>query len=88
MILERTRRPSHVAGHVVLLTVCAVTLLFLVLVGTWLVPFQVTMIPNYVLVSRLGWLDKSGGAGRSASCQCVRDYFAAPVHEGLFLGAD
>jgi ABC-type glycerol-3-phosphate transport system permease component len=33
------------------------TLLFLVLVGTWLVPFQVTMIPNYVLLSRLGWLD-------------------------------
>jgi sn-glycerol 3-phosphate transport system permease protein len=24
---------------------------------TWLVPFQVTMIPNYVLVSNLGWLD-------------------------------
>jgi ABC-type glycerol-3-phosphate transport system permease component len=24
---------------------------------TWLVPFQVTMIPNYVLVSQLGWLD-------------------------------
>jgi sn-glycerol 3-phosphate transport system permease protein len=24
---------------------------------TWLVPFQVTMIPNYVLISQLGWLD-------------------------------
>lgn len=24
---------------------------------TWLVPFQVTMIPNYVLVASLGWLD-------------------------------
>ena len=24
---------------------------------TWLVPFQVTMIPNYVLISGLGWLD-------------------------------
>ena len=24
---------------------------------TWLVPFQVTMIPNYVLLSNLGWLD-------------------------------
>jgi ABC-type glycerol-3-phosphate transport system permease component len=33
------------------------TLLFLVFVGTWLVPFQATMIPNYVLLSRLGWLD-------------------------------
>ncbi len=24
---------------------------------TWLVPFQVTMIPNYVLISSFGWLD-------------------------------
>jgi len=33
------------------------TLLFLLFVGTWLVPFQVTMLPNYVFLSRLGWLD-------------------------------
>jgi len=32
-------------------------LLFLLFVGTWLVPLQVTMLPNYVLVARLGWLD-------------------------------
>ncbi len=32
-------------------------LLFLFFVGTWLIPLQVTMIPNYVLLSRLGWLD-------------------------------
>jgi ABC-type glycerol-3-phosphate transport system permease component len=31
--------------------------LFLLFVGTWLVPLQVTMLPNYVLVARLGWLD-------------------------------
>lgn len=31
--------------------------IFLLFVGTWLVPLQVTMIPNYVLVARLGWLD-------------------------------
>jgi ABC-type glycerol-3-phosphate transport system permease component len=34
------------------------TLLFLLFVGTWLVPFQVTMLPNYVFLSRLGWLDR------------------------------
>ena len=28
---------------------------------TWLVPQQVTMIPNYVLVSRLGWLNTLSG---------------------------
>lgn len=33
------------------------TALFLLFVGTWLVPFQVTMIPNYVILARLGWLD-------------------------------
>jgi ABC-type glycerol-3-phosphate transport system permease component len=32
-------------------------LLFLVFVGTWLIPFQVTMIPNYVFLARLGWLN-------------------------------
>jgi sn-glycerol 3-phosphate transport system permease protein len=32
-------------------------LIFLLFVGTWLVPLQVTMIPNYVLLARLGWLD-------------------------------
>jgi sn-glycerol 3-phosphate transport system permease protein len=31
--------------------------LFLLFVGTWLVPLQVTMIPNYVLLARLGWLN-------------------------------
>lgn len=32
-------------------------LLFLLFVATWLIPFQVTMIPNYVLLARLGWLN-------------------------------
>ncbi|MPY94282.1 MAG: ABC transporter permease subunit [Acidimicrobiia bacterium] len=31
--------------------------LFLLFVGTWLIPFQVTMIPNFVLLARLGWLN-------------------------------
>jgi ABC-type glycerol-3-phosphate transport system permease component len=31
--------------------------LFLVFVGTWLVPLQVTMLPNYVLLARLQWLN-------------------------------
>lgn len=36
-------------------------LLFTAFIATWLVPFQVTMIPNYVLLSRLGWLDSLTG---------------------------
>jgi len=32
-------------------------ILFLLFVGTWLVPLQVTMLPNYVLVAQLGWID-------------------------------
>lgn len=35
--------------------------LFLVFVATWLIPFQVTMLPNYVLLSNLGWLDTLAG---------------------------
>jgi sn-glycerol 3-phosphate transport system permease protein len=32
-------------------------LLSLLFVGTWLVPFQVVMIPNYVRLAQLGWLN-------------------------------
>ncbi|MFD5179413.1 carbohydrate ABC transporter permease [Nocardia sp. NPDC058379] len=35
--------------------------LFLLFIATWLVPFQVTMIPNYVLLSNLGWLNTLTG---------------------------
>ena len=31
--------------------------LFLLFIGTWLIPLQVIMIPNYVMLSRLGWLN-------------------------------
>lgn len=36
-------------------------LLFALFALTWLVPFQVTMIPNYVLVAQLGWLNSLAG---------------------------
>lgn len=36
-------------------------LLFALFTFTWLVPQQVTMIPNYVLVSQLGWLNALSG---------------------------
>lgn len=32
-------------------------IIFTLFVATWLVPFQVTMIPNYILLARLGWLN-------------------------------
>jgi len=32
-------------------------LIFILFVATWLVPFQVTMIPNYILLARLNWLN-------------------------------
>jgi len=35
--------------------------LFALFTFTWLVPQQVTMIPNYVLVSQLGWLNALAG---------------------------
>lgn len=35
--------------------------LYLLFVSSWLVPFQVTMIPNYVLVSQLGLLNTIAG---------------------------
>src|SRR3954453_19615223 len=49
--------------------------LFLLFVGTWLAPLQVTMLPNYIVLSGLGWLDSLPalvfphlGAAPSASC--------------------
>lgn len=36
-------------------------LLYLAFVGTWLVPFQVTMLPNYVLLHQLGLLNTLTG---------------------------
>lgn len=36
-------------------------LIFVALALTWLVPFQVTMIPNYVLLSDLKWLNSLQG---------------------------
>jgi len=35
--------------------------LFMLFIGSWLVPFQVTMIPNYVLISQLGLLNTVAG---------------------------
>ncbi len=35
--------------------------LYLLFVGSWLVPFQVTMIPNYLLVSQMGLLNTITG---------------------------
>lgn len=37
------------------------SILFLFFIGSWLVPFQVTMIPNYVLISQLGLLGTIAG---------------------------
>lgn len=37
------------------------SVLMFLFVGSWLVPFQVTMIPNYILVSQLGLLGTVGG---------------------------
>lgn len=36
-------------------------LLQLLVIGSWLVPFQVTILPNYVLLSRLGLLNSVAG---------------------------
>jgi ABC-type glycerol-3-phosphate transport system permease component len=36
-------------------------LLYLAFVGTWVVPFQVTMLPNYVLLLQLGLLNTLAG---------------------------
>ncbi|PPK64104.1 carbohydrate ABC transporter permease [Actinokineospora auranticolor] len=46
-------------------------LLYLMFVGTWLVPFQVTMLPNYVLLSRLDLLDTLAGVIIPTLCSAM-----------------
>lgn len=45
--------------------------LFLLFVGTWLVPFQVTMIPNYVTLSKLGLLNTLSGIVVPTLCSAM-----------------
>ncbi|MEV0292344.1 carbohydrate ABC transporter permease [Nocardia sp. NPDC050710] len=46
-------------------------LLYLAFVGTWLVPFQVTMLPNYVLLNRLGLIDTLIGVVLPTLCSAL-----------------
>ena len=46
-------------------------LLHLAVIGTWLIPFQVTMLPNYILLSRLGLLDTLAGVVVPTLCSAL-----------------
>ncbi|MEV2215000.1 carbohydrate ABC transporter permease [Streptomyces sp. NPDC050997] len=46
-------------------------LLYVAFVGTWLVPFQVTMLPNYVLLMRLGLLNTIVGVVVPTLCSAL-----------------
>ncbi|GGL35898.1 carbohydrate ABC transporter permease [Nocardia jinanensis] len=45
--------------------------LYLAFAGTWLVPFQVTMLPNYVLLARLGLIDTLIGVVLPTLCSAL-----------------
>ncbi|WP_425300476.1 carbohydrate ABC transporter permease [Nocardia farcinica] len=45
--------------------------LYLAFVGVWLVPFQVTMLPNYVLLTRLGLIDTLIGVALPTLCSAL-----------------
>lgn len=46
-------------------------ILYLAFVGTWLVPFQVTMLPNYVLLTRLGMVNSLIGVVLPTLCSAL-----------------
>ncbi|MGC0362213.1 sn-glycerol 3-phosphate transport system permease protein [Rhodococcus sp. 27YEA15] len=46
-------------------------LLYLAFVGTWLVPFQVTMLPNYVLLYKLGLINNLAGVIVPTLCSAL-----------------
>src|SRR5207249_4211586 len=45
--------------------------LFLLFVGTWLVPFQVTMLPNYAALYQLGLLNSLAGVIVPTLCSAI-----------------
>lgn len=45
--------------------------LYLAFAGAWLVPFQVTMLPNYVLLARLGLIDSLLGVVVPTLCSAL-----------------
>lgn len=47
------------------------SLLYLAFVATWLVPFQVTMLPNYVLLAQLGALNTIAGVVLPSLCTAL-----------------
>lgn len=47
------------------------SLLYLAFVATWLVPFQVTMLPNYVLLAQLGVLNTIAGVVLPSLCTAL-----------------
>lgn len=47
------------------------SLLYLAFVGTWLVPFQVTMLPNYVLLHQLGLVNTLAGVVMPTLCSAL-----------------
>ncbi|MRH88313.1 ABC transporter permease subunit [Nocardia sp. SYP-A9097] len=46
-------------------------LLYLAFVGIWLVPFQVTMLPNYILLTRMGLIDSLIGVVLPTLCSAM-----------------
>ena len=46
-------------------------LLYLAFVGTWLVPFQVTMLPNYVLLDQMGLINNLVGVIVPTLCSAL-----------------
>ncbi|MFI6047791.1 carbohydrate ABC transporter permease [Nocardia sp. NPDC051321] len=46
-------------------------ILYLAFVGTWLVPFQVTMLPNYVLLTQLGLVNSLIGVVLPTLCSAL-----------------
>jgi sn-glycerol 3-phosphate transport system permease protein len=46
-------------------------LAYLLFVGTWLVPFQITMLPNYVVIVQLGLLNTLSGVIVPTLCSAI-----------------
>ena len=57
-------------------------ILYFIMLATMFIPFTVTMIPNYLMISKIGLSDKIWGVAPAPAGRCAGNLSPAPVHAG------
>lgn len=55
---------------------------------TMVIPFQITLIPMYILMVKFGWVDSLSGFDRTGNDQCIRHFIIQAIFHGHSAGFD